>query len=62
MLLSLPPLATGCLGDGVRLHEDSPERARWFNNAVGAMWVPMLEVKSSPPRVSHGPVSQGRLE
>ncbi|CAM9768605.1 unnamed protein product [Ectocarpus sp. 6 AP-2014] len=26
-----------------RLHEGSPERARWFNTAVAAMWVPMLE-------------------
>eukprot|EP00903_Cladosiphon_okamuranus_P015230 g14076.t1 len=26
-----------------RLHEGSPERARWFNTAVEAMWVPMLE-------------------
>ncbi|CAN0177148.1 unnamed protein product, partial [Ascophyllum nodosum] len=26
-----------------RLHEGSPERARWFNTAVSAMWVPMLE-------------------
>ncbi|CAM9832439.1 unnamed protein product, partial [Ectocarpus sp. 8 AP-2014] len=26
-----------------RLHEGSPERATWFNTAVAAMWVPMLE-------------------
>ncbi|CAN0308728.1 unnamed protein product, partial [Laminaria digitata] len=26
-----------------RLHEGSPERARWFNTAAEAMWVPMLE-------------------
>lgn len=39
----------------VRLHEGSPERARWFNTAVEAMWVPMLEVSYAllMPKTGH---------